>query len=64
MTCCDSAVLRATSVSSMRRMKVPFWRRAQSQLNSAVRAPPMCRYPVGEGAKRTRGGGAAMGQRP
>ena len=29
--------------------------RAKSQLNSAVRAPPTCRYPVGEGANRTRG---------
>ena len=27
--------------------------RASSQLNSAVRAPPMCRAPVGDGAKRT-----------
>lgn len=27
--------------------------RAYSQLNSAVRAPPTCRLPVGEGAKRT-----------
>jgi hypothetical protein len=26
-------------------------------LKRAVRTPPMCRYPVGEGAKRTRGGG-------
>ena len=25
----------------------------KSQLNSAVRAPPICRKPVGEGAKRT-----------
>jgi hypothetical protein len=24
-------------------------------LYSAVRAPPMCKYPVGDGAKRTRG---------
>src|SRR5215472_9449209 len=37
----------------MRRRKVPPWCRAKSQLNSAVRAPPMCRKPVGEGAKRT-----------
>ena len=27
--------------------------RASSQLNSAVRAPPMCSAPVGDGAKRT-----------
>src|SRR5215467_9902005 len=32
----------------------PLWRRAKNQLKSAVRAPPTCRYPVGEGAKRTR----------
>ena len=36
-------------------MNVPPCLRAQSQLKSAVRAPPMCRYPVGEGANRTRG---------
>src|SRR5262245_4530186 len=46
---------RSTSVSSMRRTNTPPVRRANSQLNSAVRAPPTCRYPVGEGAKRTRG---------
>jgi hypothetical protein len=28
--------------------------RAKSQLNKAVLAPPTCRKPVGEGAKRTR----------
>src|SRR5512133_537351 len=39
----------------MRRMNVPPLRRAHSQLNSAVRAPPMWRYPVGDGANRTRG---------
>src|SRR5688572_17510613 len=38
----------------MRRMNTPPRRRASSQLNSAVRAPPTCRYPVGDGAKRTR----------
>src|SRR5262249_14779305 len=31
---------------------VALWWRANSQLNSAVRAPPMWRKPVGEGAKR------------
>src|SRR5688572_7469429 len=36
------------------------WRRASSQLNRAVRAPPTCRYPVGLGAKRVT---IAMGQR-
>jgi hypothetical protein len=36
-------------------MKVPPILRAQSQLNNAVRAPPMCRYPVGDGANRRRG---------
>ena len=34
---------RSTSVSSMRRTNMPPWRRANSQLKSAVRAPPTCR---------------------
>ena len=51
-----ASVERARSVSSMRSRTVPPWRRAYSQLNNAVRAPPMCRYPVGEGAKRVTGG--------
>jgi cytochrome P450 len=46
---------RSKSVSSMRRIRVPPKWRAKSQLNKAVRAPPTCKYPVGEGAKRTRG---------
>src|SRR4051812_12008249 len=50
-----SSVERSKSVSSIRRMKVPPKWRAKSQLNSAVRAPPTWRYPVGEGANRTRG---------
>jgi hypothetical protein len=49
-----SSVLRSRSVSSICRMKVPPCWRAQSQLYKAVRTPPMCKYPVGEGAKRTR----------
>src|SRR5215467_7813009 len=49
-----SSVERDRSVSSMRRMNTPPWRRAKSQLNSAVRAPPTWRCPVGLGAKRTR----------
>ncbi len=53
-----SGVERARSVSSIRSRKTPpfpwiCWWRAYSQLNSAVRAPPICRKPVGEGAKRT-----------
>ena len=36
----------------MRRMNLPPVRRAQSQLNKAVRAPPTCKYPVGDGANR------------
>src|SRR5215471_5015067 len=48
-----SEVDRARSVSSMRSRNLPPWWRAKSQLNSAVRAPPMCKNPVGEGAKRT-----------
>src|SRR4029450_6067520 len=49
-----SSVERERSVSSMRRMNVPRWWRARSQLKSAVRAPPTWRWPVGLGAKRTR----------
>src|SRR4051794_40533723 len=49
-----SSVFRARSVSSTRRTKVPPVCFAWSQLNNAVRAPPMWRYPVGDGAKRTR----------
>ena len=45
-------VERALSVSSIRSRNLPPWWRAKSQLNSAVRAPPICRKPVGEGAKR------------
>ena len=30
------------------------WPRASNQLYKAVRAPPMCSAPVGDGAKRTR----------
>jgi len=37
---------------------VPPVCRAKSQLKSAVRAPPTWRYPVGDGAKRTRGAAA------
>ena len=54
ITCTASSVERSRSVSSMRRMNVPPWRRAYSQENSAVRTPPMCRKPVGLGAKRVR----------
>src|SRR5579884_2262716 len=49
-----SVWLRSRSVSSMRRMNTPWLRRANSQLYSAVRAPPTWKYPVGDGAKRTR----------
>ena len=47
-----SSVERSRSVSSTRRMNLPCMRRAYSQLNSAVRTPPMCSRPVGLGAKR------------
>src|SRR5262245_24139848 len=50
----DSAVERSRSVSSTRSAMTPPCPRANSQLKSAVRAPPMCREPVGLGAKRTR----------
>jgi hypothetical protein len=58
-----SSVLRALSVSSMRSRNVPPVWRAYSQLKRAVRAPPTWRYPVGDGANRTRGGasGSDMG---
>src|ERR1700684_1753117 len=49
-----SGVERSRSVSSMRSTKVPPLCLASSQLNRAVRAPPMCSAPVGGGAKRTR----------
>jgi hypothetical protein len=48
-----SGLERSRSVSSMRSTSSPCSWRASSQLNSAVRAPPMCSAPVGEGAKRT-----------
>src|SRR5712692_4752262 len=51
-----SGVLRLTSVSSMRRMNCPPVWRASKKLYRAVRAPPMWKWPVGEGAKRTRTG--------
>ena len=54
MPASDSRVERSVSVSSMRRINVPSWPCASSQLNSAVRALPTCRCPVGDGAKRTR----------
>jgi hypothetical protein len=38
----------------MRRINEPFCWRAKSQLNSAVRTPPIWRYPVGLGANLTR----------
>src|SRR5262245_165392 len=49
-----SSVERERSVSSIRRMKAPPCRRANAQLKSAVRAPPMWRCPAGLGANRTR----------
>ena len=41
-------------MSSMRSTSVPRVPRASSQLNRAVRAPPMCSAPVGDGANLTR----------
>ena len=38
-------------------MNVPLFRRAHAQQNRAVRAPPMWRWPVGDGAKRVMTGG-------
>ena len=54
MPSADATVERASSVSSRRSTNVPPWPRASSQLNSAVRALPTWRCPVGLGAKRTR----------
>ena len=49
-TCAScSALERARSVSSMRSRKTPSCFRASSQLNRAVRAPPMCRWPSARG---------------
>ena len=50
----NASVLRATSVSSSRKTNVPPAWRANRKLNSAVRAVPMWRGPVGLGAIRTR----------
>src|ERR1700682_4769891 len=50
----DSSVERCRSVSSIRSRNLPPTLRAYSQLKSAERAAPMCKYPVGDGAKRTR----------
>src|SRR5438132_11230054 len=49
-----SSTLRWASVWSIRSRNFPPSLRANSQLNRAVRTPPMCRYPVGLGAKRVR----------
>src|SRR5580704_15976734 len=51
-----SGRLRSSSVSSMRRTNVPPCWRTNSQLKSAARALPTWKYPVGDGAKRARGG--------
>ncbi len=51
-----SGLLRAASVSSIRRTKTPPCCRAVAQLYSAERAPPTWNMPVGLGAKRTRTG--------
>src|SRR5262249_42717228 len=52
---------RAWSVSSMRNRNAPPSARAAAQLYSAVRAPPRCSGPVGNGANRRRGGGWIIG---
>src|SRR5580700_10548012 len=51
----EASVLRSTSVSSSRKIMVPPFRRAYSQLKINVRALPTWRNPVGEGANRTLG---------
>src|SRR5208337_64403 len=49
-----SSTCRSWSVSSIRSRNWPPKCRASSQLNRAVRTPPMCRKPVGLGANRVR----------
>ena len=46
-------LLRATSVSSIRRTSAPSCSSAKLRLATAVNAPPRCSDPVGLGAKRT-----------
>ncbi|MEK7852256.1 MAG: hypothetical protein AAB243_00500, partial [Planctomycetota bacterium] len=41
-------------MSSILKTKTPLCRFAKSQLKTAIRALPICKRPVGEGAKRTR----------
>lgn len=51
------------SVSSIRKIHLPFQFLANKWLNSAVLSPPRCRYPVGEGANLSRaspGAGVAI----
>lgn len=45
---------RTWSVSSIRSMNCPPCFLANNALNNAVRSPPRCRNPVGDGANRTR----------
>ena len=54
MLAVNASFERSRSVSSMRRRKAPPLFLANSQLKTAVRAVPMCRVPVGLGARRTR----------
>ena len=58
-----ASVERSRSVSSTRSRKSPPVWRLYRKLNSAVRAPPICNWPVGLGAKRVRTlvGAAAWG---
>ena len=51
-----SGCSRVSSVSSMRSTKAPPLWRAYSQEKSAVRTPPTCSRPVGDGANRVRTG--------
>src|SRR5947208_2282584 len=51
-----SSVPRALSVSSTRSRNWPPYFLTNSQLKSAVRAPPTCRKPVGDGANLSRFG--------
>ena len=56
-----SGRLRSSSVSSIRRTNVPPCWRAKSQLNSAARALPTWKYPVGDGREAHPGRVAGVG---
>src|SRR5690625_1546888 len=60
MACTEITVERSRSVSSTHRTNCQPVARADSHTNSAVLAPPICKSPVGEGAKRVLTGGLTV----